>query len=98
MKQPNKVTVGAYDYDIVFVPRLSEDHRLLGQSLCDTQQIKLAENMTDQTKNEVFWHEAIHAINVVYGCKLSESNTERLAHGITAILKNDFNEVIKWNG
>ena len=97
VKIPRKVKIGAYDYTIKFVPNLVYDHKLLGQSLSDKQEIRIEPKTTKQTNAVTLWHEIIHAINGVYSCEIDESNTDRIAQGIAAILQSDFGIEFDWS-
>ena len=93
---PKSVTVGSFDYRITYSPKLVYDHSKLGQCVTDSQLIKIEPDTTIETKNQALFHEIVHAINDVYNCELNEMNIDRIAQGITAVLKNDFKIELDW--
>lgn len=97
VKIPREIKIGAYNYKVVYAPNLVYDHKLLGQALAEKQLIRIEPDTTPQTKEVTLWHEIVHSINDVYGCELDENNIDRIAQGITAILKNDFNIEFDWS-
>ena len=97
IKIPREVKVGSYDYKIIKVPKLASDYKLLGQSITDSQLIKIEPDVTDQTKNQAFWHEVVHAIADVYNCELDEPNVDRIAQGVSAVLKDRFGIEFDWS-
>ena len=97
VKVPQNVRIGSFDYEIVSVPHLISDYRLLGQSLTEAQVIKIDPDTTLQTKAQVIWHEILHGISEVYGCGLDDSNIDRMAQGIASTLESDFGIELDWS-
>ena len=96
VKVPENIAVGSFDYKIVSVPNLANDYKLLGQSLADSQVIKIEADSTPQTKAQVLFHEMVHAISDVYNCELEEKNIDRIAQGIASVLARDFGIELSW--
>jgi len=90
-------TIGAFIYKLIYMPNLTSHHNLLGQTLSDSQLLKVDPSSTPQTKLVTLWHEKIHGINDVYNCELSEQNIDRLAHGVVSILVNDYGLEFDWS-
>ena len=97
VKVPKKITIGAYDYKILLLRKLVYDYRLLGQSLPDSQIIKVEYETSQQTKVVTLWHELVHSIGDVYNCGLEEANIDRIAQAIAAMLQKDFNLEFDWS-
>jgi len=95
IKIPNKIKIATYEYTVFYVPNLEYDHKLLAQCLTDKQQIKIAPK-NKKVQNVSFLHEICHAISDVYGCGLTEENTDRMAHGIAELLFNNLEIEFDW--
>jgi hypothetical protein len=94
---PNKVTVGCFDYDIAETDEvlLVDGRKCSGLIDYNKHIIKISneENFSEQSKEQTFWHEAVHAIidyrRVGYGKADEETFVDELATGLYLLCKQN---------
>lgn len=64
MKIPSKILVGGIEYDVEFQQFIEIDSDRNFQGVCDYQntKIKILESLSEERKEDVFFHEVTHAI------------------------------------
>lgn len=87
------IRIGGIDYEVEEVPNLcTEDgtKRLNGHILYDSCRIRIDENLSQQTKSLVMWHEILHGILTHAGVQeQSEAQIEALSYGIVQVLRDN---------
>lgn len=85
----DKVKIGGLIYDVKVVDELYKDgQELLGWIQPDKLSIRL-EKAPRQIMEQVFIHEIIHGIDNEYNIDLSESQVDRIANGIYALIQDN---------
>jgi len=92
LKIPKKVNISGIIYDVIVEKfqhnRLTED-KFWGRIEQDECKIYLNGNLNKQTLDQVFFHEILHGIENNYQIKIKDADIDRVAHGITAFLKDN---------
>jgi hypothetical protein len=91
MKLPERIKVGPYEYAVELVDEVRIDG-VDRAGTCDYVQhrIRIRREMPPDRQREVFFHEALHAIDDVLWNGLTEKQITRLSRGLTAfLLDND---------
>lgn len=92
MNIPPKIRIGNYDYDVELVEDLSLN--CLGRGALLKQKIKLNSEMSQELREETFFHEIIHQILGQKSFSQEDKNEtliDCLAAGLYQVLKeNDF--------
>ncbi|KKM70550.1 hypothetical protein LCGC14_0928510 [marine sediment metagenome] len=87
------IKIGCIDYAIDIVDLLEDDERkeIFGQLAYDECEIRILDRLAPQAKIAILWHEILHAILVEAGFvgEHDEHMVSAIAHGISAVLKNN---------
>jgi len=97
VKVPDKIHVGAYEFDIVQVPDMARDYKFLGQAHVDNEVIRINQDSKYRVKYVTLWHEICHAVCDTLRMDLDEASIDRLGQGLGAILMNDFGIELEWD-
>jgi hypothetical protein len=101
MKIPEKLKVGGRDYEVIYPHRFEDSADVLyGLHDGSGQTIKIASmdshggQRCEQAIANTFLHETIHAISMVYGCKLGslengEDIVAQLAEGLFQVIRDN---------
>lgn len=81
LKFPSWVRVGGHTYRVVRDYQF-EDGDLYGQTDHSGLEIHICGGVEPSIEEVTFFHELIHAVAWVYGVKLGEKATDRLANGL----------------
>ena len=90
---PDNITIGCYDYAVeqTTEPIIVDGEVCLGSFSPLHQVLKIKADVSDQTKEQTFWHEAVHAIFDYYRIDVEEMETEDvvdiLGTGLYALMK-----------
>lgn len=95
MKIPKHIKVGGKVYGVLYPHTFTEVGNLSGQSCHLTNTIRLSiqgaggERRARENVEEVFVHEVLHCVDVVYNAgKLDEDTVDRLAQGLYQVLSD----------
>jgi len=88
MKPPKSIPVGGYDYKVIQT-NVATQHNCRGQCSHVALEITIEHSLLPNIKDEVFWHEVIHAIDKSY-CdqELSEVQVAGLASGLHQVMNS----------
>ena len=85
-KLPDSIRLSGFDIEIKYVDGEFGDYR--GQSKTSPSRHILIDKSQDaQDIRASIIHEMLHQIDIIYDCKVSESVTKRLAHGINELIQ-----------
>lgn len=93
MSLPDKITIGCYEYKVVETdkPLLLNNRECNGIVDYSNQTIEISNQYSQQTMEQTFWHEVIHAIIHYRNLNLKESDDENIvdeiATGIYGLMK-----------
>lgn len=90
MQIPKQVKILAKDYSVNIVPdqAIAMNQGAIWEA---KSQIQIRDDLDDDTRIYVLWHETIHAINNQLGIGLSEAIVMQIGTGIAQVLKDNFN-------
>lgn len=97
VKIPKRFKSGAYEYTVISAPDLSEDYKLLGQSLTDKETIKIDTSARYRVKCVTFWHEVLHSACDIHRIELADRDIDMLAHCLTAVMMRDMDIEFDWS-
>lgn len=91
MKIPKEVKIGGLTYKVIQNYIFTERVDLRGQCDNTAQEIRLMGKISQESIEQTFFHELLHAIDNVYNAyKLDDDTTERLSQGLYQVLKDNF--------
>ena len=89
MKIPKSIKVGGRIYSVRFVKHLWRRSGFKGHIVFDTQEIELDDEIGEADVFTIFLHEAIHAIDKIFGeNNLEESKVNMLAEGLYQVFSD----------
>lgn len=97
IKIPIEIKMATHTYKVVFKEHLNLDERNLGTINHRTQTIELEPTLAPSEINTCLLHEIVHLIQRVYGCDLSDTDTDRLAQGMAEFLFNNLGIKFIWD-
>ena len=93
---PDKITIGCFDYKVVETddPIIVDGNACRGSIDFNDNIIRIKKSgMSDQVKEQVFWHEVVHGIleyrTTSVANNSEESIVEEISRGIYAIMKQN---------
>ena len=84
---PEKLTVAGVDFKVKRVKGLGRNNSNRGEIQYFDREIRLDPDLVAADAEQSFIHEAAHAIDDTFACKLSESQVKRMAHGFYQMLR-----------
>jgi hypothetical protein len=98
---PDKITIGAMDYAVLWDKSKIEEHCLkyqanaVGYQSEQKAEICVSPDLSEQAQRLTLVHEIIHGFEGACALDLDESDTERLANVLLATMRNN-PEVVKY--
>jgi hypothetical protein len=93
VKIPESVKVGPFTYTVEFVDDLADDadrnRKLYGQCRYGDQKILISRGTNPDSNLATFLHELIHAIDFTMQAGLKEKQVDRVAVGLTMVLRDN---------
>ncbi len=92
---PNKIKIGGMEYQVNITDKpiiINNDANYGGCIYYNKNEIQICEDLAEEKKKQVFWHEVLHGIvcdrNIDLGDK-EEMVVDMLSYGILAFLKDN---------
>ena len=97
VKIPSQIKIATSSYTVGFREHLKLDDGLVGVAYHRNKAIYIDPALDTSEKAQTLLHEAIHIIDRIYGCKIDEDDTDRLAQGMAELLVNNLGIEFDWS-
>lgn len=90
MRIPETIKIGPFTYKVLRPVVVNNNLRQrIGEADHENLVIKVEDGLAPEVAAEVFFHEVMHAVDVLMGTKLKETQVERMSKGLYMVLKDN---------